>query len=163
MKAVLTTVFALLASATMTSAACPPGSQVLVSCHLKDGHKQLTTCLVGTSATYTFGTPEKEPELALTRHVRDVHMTPWAGVGRAIWESFSFENNGVIYEVYYSIDRASGSVFDGGVIVWQDGKELAHLECDAGTVITSGAFLPLFEAKEAAGQVFLRETQSWSD
>ncbi|MEP2717589.1 hypothetical protein [Pseudophaeobacter sp.] len=143
--------------------ACPAGSEVLVSCSLKGGSKALTTCLRGDQVSYAFGRSGGAADLELQRNVREVNMVPWPGIGRSIWEEFTFENKGTSYTVYYSQARNAGpeAPLDGGVIVEQGGKELAHLRCDAGSVQSSGYGLPLFEAKERAGQVYSLETGSW--
>lgn len=143
--------------------ACPTGAETLVSCTLRKGTRQLETCLSGTQATYAFGRHGAAPDLFLQRAVTEVEMQPWPGVGSAIWEAFVFENQGVTYRVHYGVERggAAESPAYGGVTVEQDGKELASFDCDVGSVLTSGYPLPLFEAKEAAGQVYSLETQSW--
>ncbi len=143
--------------------ACPAGSETLVSCTLKDGSKMLTTCLQGDQVRYAFGRSGGDPDLALLRNVRDVNMVPWPGIGSSIWEEFTFDNEGTSYTIYYSQERDPGAEepLSGGVIVEQSGKELAHLRCDKGSVQSSGYGLPLFEAKERAGQVYSLETGSW--
>jgi len=150
MKAV-TKCAAILATLFATPAlSCPDGSITLVSCTLKEGAKYLETCLMGDHATYAFGTAERRPDLALARHVDEVEMTPWPGVGREIWEDFTFHNGETSYRVHYSIDRFSeqGDGLSGGVTVLKGQEPLAQLECDAGS-INAGYPLPLWDAKEA--------------
>jgi hypothetical protein len=145
--------------------ACPDGATPLVSCPLQDGAKVLQTCLLGDHATYAFGKTDKTPALHLAQPVADIAMTPWPGIGRYIWEDFTFTNGATSYRVFYSIDKmAEGDAqMTGGVAVEQGDKVLAELYCDAGQVTTSGYPLPLFEAKEAAGQIYSLETQTWSE
>ncbi|CUH85757.1 hypothetical protein [Thalassovita mediterranea] len=145
--------------------ACPEGATPLVSCPLQDGAKVLQTCLLGDHVTYAFGKAGETPDLHLARPVTDVAMTPWPGIGRYIWEDFTFTNGATSYRVFYGFDKmAEGAAqLTGGVAVEQGDKVLAELYCDAGQVITSGYPLPLFEAKEAAGQIYSLETQSWSE
>ncbi|NVK13954.1 MAG: hypothetical protein HWE35_07200 [Rhodobacteraceae bacterium] len=142
--------------------ACPEGAETLVSCTFKGGAKTLTTCLHGEQATYVFGTPGRQPELEMKRDVREVGMTPWPGIGGSIWEEAIFVNGDVRYIVYYSISKDPGArnPMEGGVVVEQYGVELAHLRCDAGSVL-SGYPLPLFDAKVAAGQEYSMETGEW--
>ncbi|WP_152612601.1 hypothetical protein [Leisingera sp. ANG-M7] len=151
----------LLANSAAVSA-CPEGSETLISCTFKDGVRTLTTCLQGEQATYVFGRPGRQPELEMKRDVRDVDMTPWPGIGGSIWEEAIFSNGNVRYIVYYSLSKDPGARFpmEAGVIVEQNGEELAHLRCDAGSV-DSGYPLPLFDAKVAAGQVYSLETGQW--
>lgn len=117
----------------------------------------------GDQVSYAFGRSEAAPDLSLQRHVREVNMVPWPGIGGSIWEEFTFENKGTSYTVYYSQERDPGAKepLSGGVVVEQGGKELAHLRCDKGSVQSFGYGLPLFEAKERAGQVYSLETGSW--
>ncbi|WP_417712861.1 hypothetical protein [Pseudophaeobacter arcticus] len=147
----------------LPAVACPVGSETLVSCSLKNGSRMLTTCLQGDQVSYAFGRSGAAPDLTLQRNVRDVHMVPWPGIGRSIWEEFTFENEGTYYTVYYSLEKDPDveQPWSGGVIVEQGGRELAHLHCDSGSVNSSGYALPLFEAKERAGQVYSLETGSW--
>lgn len=147
----------------MPALACPAGSETLVSCTLKGGSKELTTCLQGDQVSYAFGSRGGNADLELQRNVREVNMVPWPGVGSSIWEEFTFENKGTSYTVYYSQERdpVAEEPLSGGVIVEQGGKELAHLQCDPGSVQSSGYGLPLFEAKERAGQVYSLDVGSW--
>lgn len=147
----------------MPAMACPSASETLVSCSLKNGSRELTTCLQGDQVSYAFGRSGTAPDLALQRHVRDVNMVPWPGIGRSIWEEFTFENEGTSYTVYYSQEKDPGAEqpLSGGIIVEQGGKELAHLRCDRGSVQSSGYGLPLFDAKERAGQVYSLEAGNW--
>ncbi|UWQ27607.1 hypothetical protein K3555_13980 [Leisingera sp. M527] len=143
--------------------ACPDGSTILVSCTFNGGASYLETCLMGDHATYAYGESDRKPELALARHVRDVDMTPWPGIGKSIWEAFTFENGGYSYTAHYAIKKDPGaeSPMSGGIIVDKDGQQVASRQCDTGSVSASGYSLPLFEAKEAAGQIYSPETQSW--
>jgi hypothetical protein len=143
--------------------ACPPDAETLVSCTLRKGTRQLETCLSERLVTYAFGRQGATPDLSLQRAVTEVEMQPWPGVGSAIWEAFALENKGVVYRIHYGVERAGSTEAPayGGVTVEQDGKELASFDCDVGSVQTSGYPLPLFEAKEAAGQSYNAETQSW--
>ena len=143
-------------------AECQAGSQVLVSCTLKGGAKQLDTCLMGDQALYRYGPRNGAPELELRHHVRDVDMQPWPGVSRTIWEGFTFFNKDLGYEVYYSIDKGPELTdIRGGITVLRGDKTLASLECDPGSVISSGYSLPLYEAKEAAGQCWDHSQFAW--
>ncbi|KPD12708.1 hypothetical protein AN476_09060 [Phaeobacter sp. 11ANDIMAR09] len=152
-----------LLASVQSAGACPVSSQTLVSCSFKGGSKVLTTCLSGNQVSYAFGGRDEEPDLALRRNVRNVGMVPWPGIGGAIWEEFTLKNKGISYTVYYSQERnaGEGAPLTGGVIVERGGEELAHLRCDRGSVESSGYGLPLFEAKERAGQVYSLEAGSW--
>ncbi|MDC0658012.1 hypothetical protein N6L27_08410 [Leisingera sp. SS27] len=98
----------------------------------------------------------------MVRDVRDVDMTPWPGIGGSIWEEVIFTSADVRYIVYHSISKDPGAQIpvEGGVVVEQSGKELAHLRCDPGSV-DSGYPLPLYDAKITAGQEYSLETGAW--
>lgn len=153
----------LFVASALPAIACPAGSETLVSCSLKGGSRVLTTCLQGDQVSYAFGRRGADADLALQRNVREVNMVPWPGIGRSIWEEFTFDNEDTSYTVYYSQERDPSAELPltGGVIVDQGGKELAHLQCDPGSVQSSGYGLPLFEAKERAGQVYSLGAGSW--
>lgn len=146
------------------AAACPVGAETLVSCTLKKGRKALQTCLQGHEVSYAFGAKGATPDLQLSRHVSEVDLQPWPGIGRSIWEEFTVENQGVLYLVHYGFERRGEEVQSplyGGVTVVQNGKTLAQLDCDVGSVTSAGYPLPLFAAKEAVGQTYAHESQSW--
>lgn len=145
-------------------AGCPDGSAVLVDCTLEGGAKTLTTCQVGDQVSYAFGRRDAPPDLALTRHVRDVDMTPWPGIGMSIWEDFTVHNRGYDYTVFYSFRREPGAEdLTAGVVVSRGGAELARITCDPGSIDVAGYGFPIFDAKHAAGQVWSREQHRWLD
>jgi len=148
--------------ATSVDAQCPAGALTLMSCTLKNGAKQVTTCLQGDQARYVYGVPGRSPELSLMRSVREVDMRPWPGVGSTLWEEFTFRNKDISYAVHYSVERKPEGQVSGGVTVLHGDRELASFSCDPGTVVSAGFGSPLFEAKERAGQSYSLETQSWN-
>lgn len=116
----------------------------------------------GDHVSYEFGRRGREADLKLVRNVTEVDLYPWPGVSRTIWEQVSFENAGVFYRVFYAQERDPRTPeLSGGLLVERDGETLAELTCDPGSVATSGYPLPLYDAKEAAGQVFNRATTGW--
>jgi hypothetical protein len=156
----LAALFVLLSGAAW--AQCPEPAQTLVSCTLKGGAKQLATCLDDTRVSYAFGAVGRAPELVLDHSVRDVDMRPWPGVGSSIWEEFTFYSKGISYVVHYAVERTPDGQVSSGVTVMMGEQELAHLRCDPGSVVSAGYGLPLFEAKERAGQTYSFETRSWN-
>lgn len=126
----------------LANAACPVGESEFVSCTLKKGKKKLETCRGEDHASYWFGPSGGKAELALTARKGEYLHRPWSGVSKTIWEELEFENNGVSYTVFGAHERiwpeAEGGdvkvITHGGVTVGQNGKELARLECDAGSV-----------------------------
>lgn len=134
----------------------------LLECQIEDSQKHLTLCFDQDEVIYKFGALGA-PELELHRDLVDVGHTPWAGVGRSIWNATSLTAGDVIYEVYFSADRLSEQpgAIGGGVTVTRGGKMLADLACDPKTLVGEGDPSPLYKAKIAAGQVYDRETGDW--
>lgn len=161
------TLLAALVLAPLSAAAdeCVDDAELLFKCSFNDGKKQVTTCLLDNIASYAFGPVGSLPELGLIREVRDVDMRPWNGFGRYINESFTFENSGYSYTLRYSIDKFAeeGEGLEGELWVNKGEESLVDLICDPGSLKFSGYSLPLYEAKEAAGQVWDREAEVWRD
>ena len=158
LKALIPAIFA----ATPLWAGCPPGSAVLVNCTLENAAKVLTTCQIGDQVTYAYGRVNAAPDLQMTRHVRDVHMTPWPGIGMSIWEDFTLVNQGYAYTVFYSFRREPGAMdLNAGVLVSRGDEQLARIECDPASIDFAGNGLPLWDAKHAAGQTWSYEQHMW--
>ncbi|MEM7243622.1 MAG: hypothetical protein AAF429_15705 [Pseudomonadota bacterium] len=116
--------------------ACPAvkasGAEEVFSCPVKNGTKQVLVRLEGDVFQYRFGTKDRA-ELELTAALEDAY-TPWAGVGRYIYESVNFENAGFDYSVYFSVDRNDLDADpELGLIVTKGDEEVARLECDPKT------------------------------
>ncbi len=138
-------------------AGCPRGAQTVLSCAMKNG-KKLDVCILKDTIIYAYGARKARPELRLEEPVKTVRHTPWNGIGRTIWETAAFTNNGYSYEVYISYDKFDRKN-EGGVIVSRDGKELARLEClSRGLDIGLSA---VSEAKEKAGICWSYDTHAW--
>ena len=145
-------------------AACPDGSTNMLSCTFNDGSKTVTTCIAEDMALYSYGPTGSAPDLAMIRNVRDVDMRPWNGIGRYLWESFSFYRGDYEYDLHYAIDRLTeGNPIEGGLRVLHKGEVLANLSCDADGIETAGYPLPLFDAKIAAGQEWVFGEDVWRD
>ena len=122
---------------------CPVGEKKFVSCTLKNGQKKLETCRGDDSASYWFGSFGGKAELALTARKGEYLYRPWPGVSRTIWEELEFENNVVSYTVTGAKTRiwtekeeiGVDVINSGGVTVSENGIEIAHVECDAGSVL----------------------------
>ncbi len=159
---------ALLLLVPTASLPCEPSETLHFACTVKNGTKKVEVCHTLDEATYRFGPPGGQAELELRRPVTDVHLTPWPGIGRTIWEEVIFRNASHSYTVYGGIDRApsedgSGEILvtlAGGVVVHQAEQEIAHLTCDPGSVDFPWG-TGLFEAKETAGQCYDRRRQQW--
>jgi hypothetical protein len=126
-------------------AACP--GETYLDCPVGKG-RQLEVCVVGQAFTYRFG-PVGRPELSLTVPMRDGTVTPWPGVGSAIWSSVRFPNADVEYEAWVSVERDPDGSASGGVTVLRGEETLVALECLPGSV-TTPAFV-LEDAMAAGG------------
>lgn len=147
--------FLLLALAAPAHAACQ-GDEAF-SCPI--GQKTVEVCYWKGMMTYAFGA-EAKPELIINEPLESLAYTPWPGIGRAIWDSVAFQNDGVTYEVWSSIDKMDeNAVMEGGVNVLQGDKTLATLACNKGSV-ERGLDL-IGELKAGIGQCWDREAQAW--
>ncbi len=154
--------------ATPALAGCPAGSVPILTCSFQNGAKQVTACQDGVSATYAFGKTGRAPELTLSTPVADLDYTPWPGIGRSIWATTAFENQGFTYLLWYNYDKidaledaqAAGAPdpLTAGISVLRgDGEGLASLECDPGSITTR--MDALSQAKEALGLCW--DGQTW--
>ncbi len=158
----------IITSAPMAFAQCATPQDTFLSCTFSQGRKAVDVCVEGDSMTYRFGRVGKAPDLALSVPVVDVDYLPWPGIGRAIWETVTFQNGKTSYAVTGVIDRKFSDDEEGeiqaeisGVIdVNEGGETLATLECDAGSV-NFGYGGSIYDAKKAAGQCYNLEEQRW--
>jgi hypothetical protein len=144
---------ALLASP--ASAACQ-GDEAF-SCTI--GRKTLDVCHWKGALIYRYG-PEGNPELTIAEPLETVAYTPWPGIGRAIWDTVAFQNDGVTYEVWTSFDKMDESaVLEGGVNVMQGDTSLASLTCDKGSV--AHGLDVISDLKAGIAQCWDPEGQAW--
>ncbi len=142
-------------------AACPAGTQAIQSCTMGGGKKVLDVCLAGDTLGYSYGKVGRSPDLVLRAHVRNANYVPWNGIGRALYEEVRFYNKDVTYIVWGAVDRlTSGNPVTGGVVVEQNGKTLARLECDPNRA--SYGFEQVYQQMEALGQCWDHTARSWS-
>lgn len=127
---------------------CPIGKKTLDICHAKG------------LLTYQFGRTGK-PELIISEPLETVAYTPWPGIGRAIWDSVAFQNEGVTYEVWSSFDKMDeNAVLEGGINVMEGDKTLATLTCDKGSVAYS--IDAISELKAGIGQCWNFGDREWT-
>lgn len=137
------------------SAACQ-GDEAF-SCTI--GKKTLQVCYWKGALIYSYGR-EGKPELTIAQPLETAAYTPWPGIGRAIWDSVAFQNEGVTYEVWTSFDKLDEqAVLEGGVNVMQGDTTLASLTCDKGSVAHS--LDPIMDLKSGIGQCWNPEAQAW--
>lgn len=158
----------LVASAPMAFAQCATPQDTFLSCTFSQGRKAVDVCVEGDNMTYRFGSVGKAPDLALSVPVVDADYTPWPGVGRAIWETVTFQNGKTSYVVAGVIDRkfsdeennGAEPAISGLINVVEGDETLATLDCDAGSV-DFGYGGSIYDAKKAAGQCYNLEEQRW--
>jgi hypothetical protein len=135
--------------------ACP--GDAVFSCPI--GKKTLEVCASNGLLTYSFGR-EGKPEITVSEPLETIAYTPWPGIGRAIWDSVAFQNEGVTYEVWSSFDRMDeNAVMEGGINVMEGDKTLASLTCDKGSV--ERGLDTISDLKAEIGQCWNYETQAW--
>jgi len=138
------------------SAACQ-GDEAF-SCTI--GPKTLEVCYWKGALIYSYGR-EGKPELTIAEPLETVAYTPWPGIGRAIWDSVAFQNEGVTYEVWTSFDKMDeNAILEGGVNVMQSDTTLASLTCDKGSVAHS--LDPISDLKAGIGQCWAPTAQVWA-
>jgi hypothetical protein len=147
----------ILAVLPVSALACQNDSDVF-SCQV--GKKVLEICHWKGALIYSFGAPGT-PDLTIAQPLETAEYTPWPGVGSAIWEMVTFQNQGHVYEVVTSVDRDPGGdqTLQGGVFVTKDEALVAEVRCDPGTA--SNALDVIWELKESIGQCWDFETISW--
>lgn len=136
-------------------------AEPLFQCPFPNG--KLVTVTAGDAALiYEFGPPHAAPELRLVRDYEDVSVRPWNGVGGSIWEELALSNGDVTYRIWGAFDRMTEAhEKTGGIVVEQDGEELAQLDCTPnGVVYTPFGF---FDAYEAAGFCWNLEADRWQE
>ncbi|MBK8440165.1 MAG: hypothetical protein IPL38_12015 [Rhodobacter sp.] len=110
-------------------AQCPGGTEVF-SCPA--GKKIIEVCTLNGAVTYSYG-PKGKPDISLSVPLQNADYTPWPGVGRAIWDSMAFHNEGYIYEVWASYDKLDqNAVWEGGVNVLKGEALQAQVSCNKG-------------------------------
>jgi hypothetical protein len=138
------------------SAACQ--GDTVFSCQI--GKKTLEVCHAKAMLTYRFG-PEGKPDLTITEPLETVTFTPWPGVGRYIWETLAFRNQGFTYEIWTSVERGPEAVtgLQAAVTVFEGDTEIARLTCDEGTPTNS--LDGVYDLKQSIGQCWDFGSQSW--
>ncbi|MGL4319628.1 MAG: hypothetical protein ACRCS3_02085 [Paracoccaceae bacterium] len=136
-------------------AACE--GETLVSCPI--GGNQLQVCNEGDLLTYSFGLPGA-PDLQLASRPEEAY-TPWNGIGRSLWETITFANRDVTYEVIFSFDRMDENAQpEWGVVVVKGDDIIANLTCDSQAA--NVPFDGLYDQITATGLCWNREMSAWA-
>lgn len=139
-----------------------PGGEEIFSCTI--GKNALQVCHQNNALTYSFG-PKGIPDLTLTEPLETADFTPWPGIGRTMWDSLAFHNEGITYEVWAALDKqvdetAPEPQVQGGVTVMKGDRTLASLTCNEGSV---RSFLDTVSVlKTAIGQCWSFDSHSWT-
>lgn len=148
-------------AATASHAACP--GETLLSCTVGNG-KHLEVCIEPEGPegegqfTYAFGLKNR-PEMSLSIPMSEGTVTPWSGIGGAIWGSVRFPNKGFEYEVWHSFDRSDeDSDLRGGVTVRRGDTQIAELVCNGGEI---APMFTLEDSMEAAGYCWDANQSQW--
>ncbi|MGB0903133.1 hypothetical protein [Halocynthiibacter sp.] len=168
MKKLLALVFALSAGPALACGpSAPLAADVLLSCKIEGRNRVLSVCAANGQAYYSYGTPDQSPELELIIPLRDVEVTPWPGVGGAIWEEMIFTNNDVEYVVWQSLRRdPENPEHSGGVNIREKGTEaevLLSLTCDPAILFSEAGVFAFSDAKLANGQKWDLDQHIWVD
>jgi hypothetical protein len=149
------TLLLLALAASPAQAACQ--GDTAFSCQI--GAKTLQVCYWKGALIYAFG-PENAPELTIAQPLETADYTPWPGIGRAIWDSVAFTNQGTTYDVWTAFDRLDeNAVLEGGVNVLEGDTLLATLTCDRGSVATALDTVGILKA--GIGQCWDHESLTW--
>ena len=113
--------------------------EIVFTCQIQRSEKRIEVRDFGSGLSYAFGKNLKRPELQVSKSYSEWAIEPWAGVGINLYNSISFENNGVKYEIYDSFDRIDLKN-DYGIIVSIQGKMPIFLRCLERTVVSQMRF-----------------------
>ncbi|MEM7439711.1 MAG: hypothetical protein AAF393_08940 [Pseudomonadota bacterium] len=148
---------------TTPALACTSGT-TLFSCAIAGKAQVVTVCNTGDAVTYTYGRPDRAPDISLASAVATVGYSPWNGIGRSIYEDVTFTNAGYDYTVWGALDRQileddPADQMSGGIVVTKGDETVAQLMCDPKTIAV--ALDQLWGLKEAAGQCYDRDAFEW--
>ncbi|MHA3914700.1 hypothetical protein [Halovulum sp. GXIMD14793] len=146
---------------------CPKEMDTFMSCQISGKPTEVAVCFDLYTVSYAYGPVGGAPDLTLSETVQDALYEPWSGVGRAIWESVTFYNDGYAYEVFGGFDRPFSEEESqqenrhfGGINILKDDQPVANLECKPETV----AYVygnGLYDVRTNAGQSWDRQTGNW--
>ena len=118
-------------------AKCAAGQQTIFSCSTNKG-KTIEVCDAGKSITYTFGSPQAKPEIALNVPRDKVTTFQWSGIGRYLSYAVDIPNGTSTYSVFHGMDRITKEhAIEAGVNVLVDGKLLATVRCSGRNIVNN--------------------------
>ncbi|TNE68993.1 hypothetical protein [Celeribacter ethanolicus] len=145
----------------LSSGAAWAQDAVLLQCEFPNG-KGVVLSAHENGVSYRFGHPGQSPDLALERPYAEVVVTPWPGVGGAIWEELRLTNGDVSYVLWGALDRMTDDhEMTGGIVVERNGKELARFDCVPETL--DYTVFGFSDAYEAAGYCWDSYALIWKE
>ena len=118
-------------------AKCAAGQPTIFSCSTAKG-KTIEVCDAGKSITYTFGSPQAKPEIALNVPRDKVTTFQWSGIGRYLSYAVDIPNGTTTYSVFHGMDRITKEhAIEAGVNVLVDGKLLATVRCSGRNIVNN--------------------------
>lgn len=119
-------------------AKCEKGTKTIFSCKVKKSGKLLEVCDANKNIQYSFGKPNKKPELSLSIPRNKASTYQWNGIGSHYNYSVFIPNDKVVYEVFWSANRMSEEhEISAGVLVNKKEKILATIYCINKTIINN--------------------------
>jgi len=122
-------------------AKCAAGQPTIFSCSTVKG-KTIEVCDAGKFITYTFGSPQAKPEIALNVPRDKVTTFQWSGIGRYLSYAVDIPNDSAnsktTYSVFHGMDRITKEhAIEAGVNVLVDGKLLATVRCSGRNIVNN--------------------------
>ncbi len=118
-------------------AKCAAGQPTIFSCSTGKG-KTIEVCDAGKTITYTFGSPQTKPEIALNVPRDKVTTFQWNGIGRYLSYAVDIPNGTTTYSVFHGMDRITKEhAIEAGVNVLVDGKLLATVRCSGRNIMNN--------------------------
>lgn len=118
-------------------AKCAAGQPTIFSCSTVKG-KTIEVCDAGKTITYTFGSPQTKPEIALNVPRDKVTTFQWNGIGRYLSYAVDIPNGTTTYSVFHGMDRITKEhAIEAGVNVLVDGKLLATVRCSGRNIMNN--------------------------
>lgn len=126
------------------------------------GSKTLSLCLGEGTGTYSFG-PAGNPELMMTRPIREVDYVAWSGFGRYPTNQVVFHNQSYSYVITSGYDRHEDGdrPYEVTILVERNNRIMTGLSCRE--TFDDDPLDVIWRAKEDAGQCWRIETRNWHD
>ena len=118
-------------------AKCAAGQPTIFSCSTAKG-KTIEVCDAGKTITYTFGSLQAKPEIALSVSRDKVTTFQWSGIGRYLSYAVDIPNGTSTSSVFHGMDRITKEhAIEPGVNVLVDGKLLATVRCSGRNIVNN--------------------------